>query len=73
MPSRFRLASLVVGQSIDEGLVVGFMSARRQGERLLVRLLGELWGSDVGNPDLDGPEPLFAESLSVCADADGAG
>jgi hypothetical protein len=40
---------------------------------LLVRLLGELWGSDVGNPDLDGPQPLLAESLSVRAYANGGG
>src|SRR6056297_2195919 len=71
--SRSRLVSRVVGECVDEGLVVGFVWARRNGDRLLVGLLGELRGSDVGNPDLDRSQPLFAESLAMGANTDGAG
>ena len=49
------------------------MSTRRNCERLVVRLLCELRGVHIGNPDLNGPKPLFAKSLTVSADTNGGG
>jgi hypothetical protein len=73
MRSRSRPASLVVGQRVNEGLVVGFVSTRRDSERLLVRLPAELRGPDVGNPDLNRSKPLLAKSLAMRADTNGGG
>lgn len=69
-PSRSRRASRAVAESVDERLIVGFVPTGRDSDRLIVRLLRELWRSDVGNPELHRSQTLRAESLAVCADSD---
>ena len=46
------------------------MAAGRDRDRLVVRLLRELWRSDVGNPELYRSQTLRAESVAMCADSD---
>jgi hypothetical protein len=47
------------------------VSTRRDRERLAVRLLCELRGPHIGNPDLNRSKPLFAKSLAMSADTNG--
>jgi hypothetical protein len=48
-------------------LVVGLVSARGDHDRLAVRLGDELRRSNVGNPDLEGAQPLATQAFAVLA------
>src|SRR5512140_1958116 len=69
-PSRSLRVSLVVvnGDRVDEILIFLGVGALGSGKRLPVRLGREGWGTDIGNPDLDGAKPLLPKTLPVLAD-----
>jgi hypothetical protein len=48
-------------------LIVCLSFARRDGDRLVVRLGDELGGSNVWNPDLEWAQPLAAQAFAVLA------
>src|SRR5262249_59672529 len=64
--SRSRRASFIpVRNGFDECLIVGFTRAVRDRERLPARGCAKRARLDVGHPDLDRAQPLFAQAVAV--------
>ena len=55
----------VGGHRIDEGLIVSILIAGGDEGRLAVCLADEFGGVHIGNPDLNRPQALLAQSLPI--------